>query len=289
MSLGQAVIATDEFKSFAANKISKPDIIELESTLAAIRLQTPFSIYNALPHIPVSSNLVFGVREAGFVSGIVEAASKPKTDLGFESVAYSVCSITAQMKMPRELLDNALGIAAHIDTKLYYDLINKIDWQLISGNGSNGNSTELSGLMQPENHAVYTPTAGDTLIDAINRAKYLLWSKGWLADKAFVNPMDWGAVEMAKDSNGHYIYGLPGTLIKTNVLGIEIIPNSWVPQGEFIIGAFNRAVTIWDIGNVTVEIKFDEPNRKLINVCISVQLAFEISTPSAILAGKFAD
>jgi len=302
LSLGQSFINAPEFKSLTNNQRSEA-AVEIKNTLLSgpdtvlpqidTRLRTgadiPQTVYHSLPHAPASSNSIQGLRETGFTNSaaeVIEGELKPESSLNFAPWDLHIRTIAHWIKVSKNLLNDAPAVAAYVDNRLRHGVLERIDQQLIQGDGNNPN---ISGILNPSNFTPYNPHTGDSLIDAINRAKYQLWSAGWLPDKVYVNPMDWSAVEMAKGSDGHYLYGLPGTLAKTNLFNVQIISCPWVKQGWFAIGAFNRAATIWNKETVGVEAGYvdNDFTKNLITLRAEARLALEISTPSAILGGEF--
>lgn len=301
-SFGQSFVESAEFKSVAAGQLQKGRV-EVKNTLLSNATtvlpqqvrevrggpEVPLSVYESLAHAPASSNAVEGLREKSFTNNageVAEGAMKPESALEFELYEFPVRTVAHWIKVSKNLLSDSAAVAARIDQRLRYGVLEKIDKQLMIGNGT---APALSGLLNPGNFTVYTPAAGDNLVDAINKAKWKLWAAGWLPDQVYVNPADWGAMETAKGTDGHYLYGLPGTLAAFNQFNVKIIPSVWVPAGKFIIGAFARTVTVWDRESVVVEAGYvdDDFTKNLVTLRAEARLALEISTPSALLGGDF--
>lgn len=301
-SFGQSFVDSAEFKSVAAGQLQKGRV-EVKNTLLSNSTtvlpqqiqdvrggpEIPLTVYASLPHAPASSNAVEGLREASFTNNaaeVAEGALKPESELTYELAEFPVRTIAHWIKVSKNLLADSAAVAARIDQRLRYGVLEKIDKQLVIGNGT---APALSGLLNPGNFTVYTPAAGDNLIDAINKAKWKLWAAGWLPDQVYVNPADWGAMETSKGSDGHYLYGLPGSLAAFNQFNVKIIPSAFVPAGKFLIGAFARTVTIWDRESVVVEAGYvdDDFTKNLVTLRAEARVALEISTPSALLGGDF--
>jgi HK97 family phage major capsid protein len=301
-SLGQQFVASAEFKAMNPNAPAGVSV-EVKNTLLSDSANVlpqqvqgvrggaflPLTIYGSLPHAPTSSNSVEGIRESGFTNSageVSEGGTKAESDLTFDNWDFPVRTIAHTLPVSKNLLADSRAVAAYIDNRLTYGVMERVDRQLMVGNGTNPN---LSGILDSGNYTVYTPTSDDNLIDGINRAKWQLWATGWIPDNVYVNPADWGAMELQKGSDGHYLNGLPGVMLTTNPFNVRVIPSPFVPAGQFAIGAFNRAVTIWDRDGVTVEAGFvnDDFKRNKVTLRAEMRLAFEITTPSAILGGAF--
>lgn len=303
LSIGQQFVNSPEFKKFDGGSSSSRLSLEVKNTLLSDGTNVlpqqvqgirggaflPLTIYSSLPHAPASSNTVEGIREASWTNDaaeVSEGGTKAESDLTFEPWDFPVRTIAHTLPVSKNLLADSAAVAAYIDGRLTYGVLERVDRQIMVGNGTNPN---LSGILDSGNYTVYTPTSDDNLIDAINRAKYALWAAGWIPDNVYVNPADWSEMELAKGSDGHYLNGLPGTLLTTNPFQVRVIPSPFVTAGQFAIGAFNRAVTVWDRQGVVVEVGYvnDDFKRNKVTLRAEMRLALEITTPSAILGGAF--
>lgn len=301
-TIGQQFAASDQFKAMDPNQPNrcrvevKNTILSNSNSVLAQQIPgvsggafKPLTVYESLAHAPASGNTVEGIREASWTNSAAEVSEgtlKPESDLTFEPHDYPVRTIAHWLKVSKNLLSDSAAVASYIDNRLTYGVMERVDRQLMVGNGTAPN---LSGILDSGNYTVYTPTSDDNLIDAINRAKWQLWAAGWIPDQVYVNPADWGAMELQKGSDGHYLNGLPGVMLTTNPFNVRVIPSPFVTPGQFAIGAFNRAVTVWDRQSVVVEAGYadDDFIKNLVTLRAEMRLALEISTPSAILGGEF--
>lgn len=302
-SIGQQFAGSDAIKGMQADNSSARARVEVKNTLLsnannALPQQVdrvvggafkPLTVYGTLPHAPASSNSVEGLRETSFTNNaaeVSEGAAKPESSLVFGPWDFPVRTIAHWIKVSKNLLADSAAIAAYIDNRLTYGVMERVDQQLLIGNGTSPN---LSGILDSGNYTVYTPATGDSLIDAIGRAKWQLWAAGWIPNLVYVNPADWATIELAKGTDGHYLYGIPGLTIARNPFDVQVVPSPFVPAGQFAIGAFNRAVTIWDREGVTVEAGFvnDDFTKNLVTLRAEMRMALEITIPSAILGGEF--
>lgn len=302
-TIGQQFAASDQVKAMQKDNANSRARVEVKNTLlstssTALAQQVqdirpgasvPLTVYASLPHAPASSNSVEGLRESGFTNSaaeVSEGATKAESDLTFAAWDFPVRTIAHWIKVSKNLLSDNGAMAAYIDNRLSYGVMERVDKQLIIGNGTSPN---LSGILDSGNYTVYTPTSDDNLIDAIGRAKWQLWAAGWIPNAVYVNPADWGAMELAKGTDGHYLYGIPGLTIGRNPFDVQVIPSPFVPAGQFAIGAFNRAVTVWDREGVVVEAGYvdDDFIKNLVTLRAEMRMALEITIPSAILGGAF--
>lgn len=308
-SAGEQFITSDAFKSLASRdkervrfEVKNTSITSDLSALFGDNTTTfpmqrpgvipgdfaPITIRQRIPTITISSNSVNALREASFTNNAAEVAQgalKPESEAEFEQYNVPVQVVAHWLKVSNQLLADAPAIASYIDTRLRDGLAQRIERQLLLGDGSTPN---LSGLTDAGNFTAYTATSGDNLADAINRAKYALWATGNAPDTVIVNPADWSAMELARETaGGAYLYGTPGTLAGTTPFGVAVVMSNHMTQGSFLIGNLAGSATIYQRAGATVEAGFvnDDFTRNLVTLRAEERLALAVDRPSGIMFG----
>lgn len=250
----------------------------------------PTTVRATMPEVPVSTDAVNALREASFTNAAAETAqgaAKPETDLTFEQYNVGIETIPHWIKVSTRLLADAPAIAAYIDTRLRDGLAQRVDAQLLNGDGTSPN---ISGLTDAGNFTAFTPDSGANLVDSINKAKWELWAAGYTPDVAFVNPADWGDMERTREgaNSGMYLYGLPGVVAGPQAHGVRVVPSVHVTAGTFVIGAIGQACLIYNRQNPTVEMGYinDDFTRNLVTIRAEERLALSVDRASAIKVGN---
>lgn len=305
-SVGDQIVLSDEFKAFAANpKYGNGMRIEVKNTVLSDSTTVfpdqkpgiiagtfkPLTIRQVLRSIPVTGNMVNALREASNTNAaeeVSEAETKPESAVTFEQYNVPITTVAHFIKVSNQLLADAPAISAYIDTRLRDGLAQRVDAQLLNGNGTTPN---LSGLTDSGNYTAYSPTSDDLLVDAINRAKYSLWALGYTPDVAIVNPADWGTMERTREGSGSgmYLYGLPGMNAGTNPFGVRIVLSSHMAAGKFLIGALSESAVVYNRQGTTVEMGFinDDFTRNLVTIRAEERLGLGSEKPAAVLYGEF--
>ena len=307
-SVGQQFVATEQFKAMQANRTNRAfsAAAEVKNTVVAEDGVTTFSqrqpgiipgnflpltVRRLLPAIPTSANMINSLREASWTNSAAEvsqAAAKPESDITFEPYDVAIRTVAHWIKVSNQLLADAPSIAAYIDGRLRDGLAQRVDRQLILGNGTSPN---LSGLTDSGNYTAYTPTSDDNLVEAINRAKYLMWAQGNVPDTVIVNPADWGEMERTREGarTGAYLYGLPGMFAGMNPFGVAVALSSHITAGKFIIGALRSSTSLYDRQSVQVEVGYinDDFTKNLVTIRAEERLGLGVERPAAIYYGDF--
>lgn len=251
----------------------------------------PLTIRQLIPAITVNTNMVNSLREDAWTNSAAEVsqgASKNESDVTFEQYNVPITTVAHWIKVSNQLLADAPAIAAYIDTRLRDGLAQRIDRQLLLGNGTSPN---LSGLTDSGNYTAYTPASDDTLTDAINRAKYQLWAIGHTPDVCIVNPADWGAMERIRESagSGRYLYGAPGMAAGVNPFGVRVVLSNNINTGKFIVAAIRTSTVLYNRQGVTVEMGYvnEDFTKNLVTIRAEERLGLGVERPSAILYGDF--
>lgn len=302
VSAGQEFVKSEQFKQLLAGNVHRARL-EVKNTVTSDSTTVfpyqkpgviggdfaPLSIRQLFRAIPVSSNMVNSLREDSWTNSAAEASqgsAKKESDAVFEQYNVAIQTVAHWIKISNQLLADAPAVVAYIETRLRDGLAQRIDAQLLNGNGTTPN---LSGLTDSGNFTAYTPTSDDTLADAINRAKYTLWAIGNMPDVVIVNPADWGSLERLKASDGTYLYGTPGTGAALNPFGVQVVLSQHMTAGKFWIGNINNAAVLYNRSGAVIEMGYvnDDFTKNLITIRAEERLGLGVERPSAALYGSF--
>ena len=304
LTAAQEFVKSDEFKELAAGR-SKQARIEVKNTVLADSNTTfafqrpgvipgnflPLTIRDVIPTIPVTGNMVNSLREATWTNdaaGVSQGAAKPESDITFAPYNVAIETLAHWIKISKQLLGDAPAIVAYIEGRLRDGLAQKVDSQLLLGDGTTPN---LSGLTDAGNFTAFTAGTGATLVESINKAKYQLWAVGNAPDSVIVNPADWGAMEVMREGagTGAYLYGAPGTVAGMSPFGVNVVLSNHIPAGFFLIGSLRTAAVIYQREGAVIEMGFvnDDFTRNLITIRAEERLGLGVDRPSAILYGDY--
>lgn len=312
LSVGEAFVKSDAFKAFIANnsdasrvryEVPNLNITGVKSTTIGDATTTfpmqmpgvipggfvPLTVRQALRTIPVSTNAVNSLRENTWTNSAAEASegsAKKESDITFDNYDVPIRTIAHWLKVSNQLLADAPAIVAYIETRLRDGLAQRVESQIINGNGTSPN---ISGLTDTGNFTAFTPESDENLVDSINRAKYTLWAAGFPPDLAIVNPADWGAMERTREgaNSGTYLYGMPGMNAGMNPFGVRVVLSTYVQQGKFIIGAMAPTVVLYERSGTVIEMGYVNADftNNLVTIRSEERLGLGIERPAAIYYG----
>lgn len=251
----------------------------------------PQKIEPLIPHIAVTTDSVDYVTVADTIgaAGVAEAGAIPESKFTPTLAKANVVNVAHYTKITKQLADDAPALAAYINTKMLYGLQNKVESQIVNGNGT---APQLKGLLATGSYtdASAQLTGAKNLFDLLLLLQGVAETAAYEPEALVLNPMTWAQLAMEKDSQGRYLLGGPGLAANKSVWGIPVVTSSAVPAGKFIFGNFTQTVTIYDRQQVAVEMtgtNEDDFTHYLYTIRASRRLALAVEVPAGIFAGDF--
>ncbi len=255
--------------------------------------EQPLLIEGLIPHVPVSSGAINYVENKTFsngAAGVAEGAAKPETTFAFALKTATVATLAHWTKITEQLAADAPAVSAFINAKMLYGLQYKVDRELVVGQGGNS----LSGLLNSGNYTDYssavTVPTGATLIDFALLIKTKLEELAYAPRYLVLNPADWAALALLKDTQKRYLLGGPATVAEKTLWGLKVITTSAMTSGKFLMADFGLGATIYDRQEVAIEIdrEQDDFTKNLFTIRAERRLALVVDSPAAIAGGNWA-
>ena len=307
-SLGALVVASDAYKQFSQGMTSRMRVeantivggsgspTENDDTIVpAHRLPgivpgafRMLRVRDIIPAGSTSSNMIEYTRESSFTNDAAETAEreqKPESDLEFELATAPVRTVAHFIKASKQVLDDAPMLQSYIDTRMRYGVELRIDGQLLNGDGTAPN---ISGITDSGNHTAFTPTTGDTALDSLNRAKYLVEAADYAPTAIVMNPADWGEIERLKGTDDHYVVGNPLSVVGPVLWGLPVVVTNTMTSGKLLVAAFNIAAQVFNRQGVVVEMfAQDDTNvqKNLLTIRAEARLALAIYRSASVYYG----
>jgi len=304
MSAAEEFVRSEQYKQLVAGNTQRARI-ELKNTVTSGSTTVfpdqrpgvipgsfaPLTVRQVLRSIPVTSNMVNALREASFTNSAAEVsqgAAKNESDVTFEQYNVPITTVAHWIKISNQLLADAPAVVAYIESRLRDGLAQRIEAQLINGNGTSPN---LSGFTDTGNFTAYTPASDDLLVDAINRIKYTMWAAGNMPDTVIVNPATWGQMERTRESagTGTYLYGLPGTQAGMNPFGLNVVLSQHLNASKIIVAKMSDSAVLYNRSGAVVEMGYVDKDftNNLITIRAEERLGLGVDRPAGVYYGDW--
>lgn len=249
------------------------------------------AVRSLLSQATTESDLVKYARQTVRTSGAAptaEGGTMPELVVKWSAEEAAVRKIAAIVHASDEALADAGQLQALIDQELRYDLDLEEEAQIIAGDGQGQNLTGLTSVA-----ASFVAPAGlpnETRIDRLRLGLLQIALSNYAADGVTINPVDWAGIELLKDAQKRYIFGNPNELATPRLWGLDVVPTLSHSVGEWMVGAFRMAATIYDRQENEVLISSEHGNNfveGMKTIRGTKRLALAHKRPGALVTGDF--
>lgn len=310
-SAGERFVNDDQFKSFAGQTrprgriiVDVKDITSLTTDAAGsagaliptdrrgLQVELPqrrLTIRSLLLPGTTNGNQIEYEREKLFTNSaapVAEGALKPQSELQFEDATANVRTIAHWMRTSVQVLADAPALQSIIDQRLRYGLGYAEEQQLLNGSGTGQN---LLGLVTAATaYAAPGSLAATSQVDIIRLMILQAALAEYPPNGIVLNPIDWAAIEMAKDGQGRYLIGNPQGTVSPTLWGLPVVATQAMGVDKALVGAFNLAAQIFDRQDATVDVSTEDQDnfvKNKVTIRAEERLALAIYRPQAIVYG----
>ncbi|VFR96522.1 Phage major capsid protein [plant metagenome] len=239
----------------------------------------------------ISSNSLEYVRENVFTNNaapVAEGTQKPESNLTFTKESMTVKTIAHWVQASRQIMDDAPALESYLGNRLMYGLALVEEGQLLNGSGTGENLLGLNTVAT--DYDTDLDASGDNRADQIAHAIFQVSESEFEASGIILNPRDWHAIALMKDSEGRYIFGGPQAFTSRIMWGMPVVPTKAQVAGTFTVGAFDMASQIWDRMDASLEISREDRDnfiKNMLTFLCEERLGLAHYRPAAIIKGEF--
>ncbi len=232
-------------------------------------------------------------NQAGAAAAVAEAGTKPEALLSYAKRTATPKKIAHWIPASDEVLNDDAQLQAQIEDQLLMGVAFKEEVDLLYGSGT---GSSLQGLMTHPRVQTYAWSDGetdpvpDTKIDAFRRAITKAQVREYVPSGGVLNPQDWEDFELAKGSDGHYIWLNVQTGAGMRAFQIPIVVTNAIHAGEGLVGAFDSAAQIWDREEAYIKVSDQHSTffiENMIAILAEERLMLPIFRPDAFVVVDF--
>lgn len=213
---------------------------------------------------------------------VAEDSAAAEATIAYETVTTSVKELAQFVPVTRRALADAAGLQSTIETDLLGGVVDRVDTQIASGNGSGQNLTGIYNASGILTFALNAYTRPDALLHLVT---LLSIQAGVLGEPDAIGlyPSDWEDLRSQKDSAGNYLYGPPNIPGPKTAFGVPIVPSTVFTNGTPLGGMFRDKAQAWIREAPTVYVGYDgnDFTKRRISILAEARLAFETKRPTA--------
>lgn len=225
-----------------------------------IRFQ-PLTIADLFPSGTTTTPLIRYLVETAVTNAaatVAEGNLKPESALSFSKVDAVLHKIATFLPISDEMLEDWAQARSYIDARLMLFVKLAEEAQLLSGDGTGANLTGLlnrSGLAATVVKGSAPSTGTDNSMDAIYRQITAIRVTQFLEPDALaIDPLGWGEIMLAKNSQGQYYANGPfADMVGQSLWGKRVAVSPAMAAKTALVGAFQQGGQIFRKGGLTVE------------------------------------
>lgn len=309
-SWGEQFIKNARYADFAGGHLAKLRV-EVKNTLTGSDTNVapdrkpgivagafvPLSMEALLPSMPTTSNAIEFTKENVFTNSAAEAAegaAKAESALTWTLVNMPVSTVAHWIKISKQLAADAPALAAYVNTRMRYGVNQKVDTQLVVGDGTAPN---ISGTFDTGNYTAhgYTNAALAAISTTLKKLVLIrkvmadLYAAGYPADAIVLNPADWATIEIElfTTAAGQTLYSV-NDAGQARLFGVPVVQAIGMAVDTFQVGRFSEAYTLYNREGVVVEMSdsdSDNFTKNLITLRAERRLALATEKPAAVRGG----
>lgn len=177
---------------------------------------------------------------------VAEATSSADGAAPESGTAFAVRQVLVQeikhfIPATKRAIADAGQVRAIIESELVEGVLERLDTQLLSGNGTPPN---LRGIYNTSGISTQAKGA-DSRPDAVHKAFTLIRIANLQPDALGLHPNDAQDLRLEKDANGAYLFGPPSQAGGDQVWGVQMTSNVAFTDGTPIAGAYRRGASLW--------------------------------------------
>jgi HK97 family phage major capsid protein len=210
------------------------------------------------------------------------AGQKPESEMIFASEETNVRTIAHTLPVTKKALSDVRGIQSTIDVFMRYGVEERLDGQILNGDGVGEN---LEGIATAAGTQTEAGVSGDTIVDKALRAKVKSkLSRGGEPTAYVMHPLDWLKFELAKDANEAYFRA--GAFSKEDpktLWRLPVVESESQPAGTGWVANWRQGV-VFDREQSTISASDAHADffvRNLIMVLAELRAGFALLHPSS--------
>lgn len=226
----------------------------------------------------------------------VQAGVKPKTTLAFDIRTFEVETLPVWLPVHRNSMEDIPFLRSFIDARLGNQLDQKIEDEIIAGDGTGENFT---GILETDGIGLVNPADGIAFLEGIHHGITLVRLAFEEPQAVGIHPLDWEKIRLLREMviaqtedpedpqtlvpTGQYMFGPPSQAGTTTVWGLTPIITTAIPEGTALVGDYSQAM-LWLRAGMRISASDSHEDyftRNLVAILAEMRAAFGVLKPPA--------
>ncbi len=304
-SFQQSMAVKDVFSAMAGN-ITLPALGSQQNLGLTPRMLRPGRVRDLFPAESTTANLLWGIRETGFVNRAATVPErraadgtspptggptdvyglKPRSDLTIVPISYPIATIAHILYAHRNTLNDEPRLRGLIDRDMIDGIKMQEDWQILYGDGIGEN---LTGLFNTSGVQLYTGLPSDRWSAQIRRAMTRSILAYFMPTGVVMHPLDWEGLELEQDLNGQYVIAVSVAVGgEKRVWRMSVVDTPAIQEGKFVLGAWGTGAKLYDREQVNIAISSENRDmfeRNVLTIRAEERVGLVVDRPESFVIG----
>ncbi len=255
-------------------------------------VDAPLRLRDLLTSIEIQTDSVDFTYVKSFTNNagmVAETAKKPQSELEFDNETIPTRVVAHWIKASKQALSDNTFLQGLIDNRLRRGLAEKVEQQILLGDGTGQN---LSGLIANSTAFVGAYVAQvekANKLDVIRLAMLQAVLAGYQPNAAVLNPVDSTLIGLTKDEAGGYLIQNPTNGVGNMTMwGLPVVDSAYMTAGNFLVGDLTQAELYnrW-AASVAIGYENDDFTKNLVTILGEERLALGVYDAEALVRGDF--
>jgi HK97 family phage major capsid protein len=202
--------------------------------------QRPIQVVDLIPQVQTTQSAVEYMEESTFTNAAAEVAEGgpfPEAALAFTQQSSPVRKVAVWLPVTDEQLEDVPQIQGYINNRLPFMIRQRLDAQIISGNGTAPNLRGIQAVVGIQTQAKGTDPTPDAIYKAIVKVETVGQAT---ANLVAMHPNDWQDIRLLRTADGLYIWGNPSDSGPERIWGLRVVRAQALTENTALVGDFQN-------------------------------------------------
>lgn len=245
--------------------------------------QRPIQVVDLIPQRPTNQTAIVYMEETTFTNAAAETAegaAKPEATLALTERTSDVRKIPVWIPVTDEQLEDVEGIQQYLENRLEFMVRQRLDSQVVSGNGTAPNLRGILNVTGIQTQAKGTDPTPDAVYKAMTKVEVTGQA---IPNLAIFHPNDWQDIRLLRTADGVYIWGNPSEAGPERIWGLRVAKVQAATENTGIVIDTQFTELAWKKG-MTIKVSDSHSDFFVTNkqaVRAEVRVAFTLFRPTA--------
>ena len=195
-------------------------------------------VVDVFPQFPTSQSTVLYMLETTYTNNAAEAAENAaiaEAALAYTQQSSEVRKIGVSLPVTEEALEDTAQLRALLDQRLRNMVAQRLDLQLLVGNGTAPNLSGVHDQGSINTQALGSDSVPDAVYKGITAARVTGFAN---PNVAIFHPNDWQTIRLSQTADGVYIWGPPSQAGIDRIWGLPVIQTTAETENQAVVGDF---------------------------------------------------